>query len=65
MIYQDNGPGVDEAIIENFGRPFFTTKSSGTGLGIYTIFKICEKIGISFKVFSNKEFNGFKIEFSV
>jgi len=65
MIYQDNGPGVDDAIIENFGRPFFTTKSSGTGLGIYTIFKICEKNRISFKVFSNKEFNGFKIEFSV
>ncbi|MGB9731706.1 histidine kinase dimerization/phospho-acceptor domain-containing protein [Calditerrivibrio nitroreducens] len=65
MIYQDNGPGVDEAIIENFGKPFFTTKSSGTGLGIYTIFKICEKNGISLKVFSNKEFNGFKIEFIV
>jgi len=63
LTYQDNGPGIDEDIIKNIGKPFFTTKNSGTGLGFYTIFKICDKNNIKYKVFSNKEFDGFKIEF--
>ncbi len=63
LVYQDDGPGIDEQIIGSLGKPFFTTKNSGTGLGFYAIFKICEKNGVNFRVYSNREFNGFKIEF--
>ncbi|MCX8084140.1 MAG: ATP-binding protein [Calditerrivibrio sp.] len=64
LIYQDNGPGIDRSILHSIGKPFFTTKSSGTGLGFYAIIKICEKNNLRYKVYSNDEFSGFKIEFS-
>ncbi|MCF8565448.1 PAS domain S-box protein [Alicyclobacillus tolerans] len=36
----DNGPGIPQEIIDKLGEPFFTTKESGTGLGLM----ICHKI---------------------
>lgn len=30
----DHGPGISPLVAENLGHPFFTTKASGTGLGI-------------------------------
>lgn len=31
---EDRGPGITSEVAENLGNPFFTTKASGTGLGI-------------------------------
>lgn len=31
---RDNGPGIPETVQENIFRPFFTTRSNGTGLGL-------------------------------
>lgn len=36
----DNGPGVDPSLRERIFRPFFTGKSSGTGLGLALVQKI-------------------------
>lgn len=38
----DNGPGIPEADMENLFEPFFTTRSDGTGLGLYIAREICE-----------------------
>ena len=32
--FRDNGPGIDEAQLDNVFEPFFTTKPSGQGLGL-------------------------------
>jgi two-component system sensor histidine kinase PilS (NtrC family) len=41
----DDGPGVAEALRGHLFEPFFTTASSGTGLGLYIAREICEANG--------------------
>jgi two-component system sensor histidine kinase PilS (NtrC family) len=38
----DDGPGVPTALRNNLFEPFFTTVSSGTGLGLYIAREVCE-----------------------
>ncbi|WP_051302179.1 two-component system sensor histidine kinase NtrB [Salibacterium aidingense] len=37
---EDNGEGIPEEVLRNIGKPFFTTKEKGTGVGI----PLCKKI---------------------
>lgn len=39
---KDAGPGVPEDQIPNLFEPFYTTESSGTGLGLYIAKELCE-----------------------
>ena len=41
----DTGPGIPEEVMRNLFTPFFTTKSIGSGLGLYTSREIIEKMG--------------------
>lgn len=43
----DDGPGVPEALRAHLFEPFFTTASSGTGLGLYIAREVCEANGAS------------------
>ena len=43
LIIEDNGPGFDEAIIDNVFEPYVTTKQHGTGLGLAIVRKIVEE----------------------
>ncbi|MFN0039854.1 MAG: two-component system sensor histidine kinase NtrB [Burkholderiales bacterium] len=45
LSVQDDGPGVAESLRGNLFEPFFTTASSGTGLGLYIAREICEANG--------------------
>jgi signal transduction histidine kinase len=54
LIISDNGVGMDHETLENLGTPFFTTKDSGTGLGMMTSFRIIEEMGGSMTVESEK-----------
>ena len=38
----DDGPGVPAALRSHLFEPFFTTVSSGTGLGLYIAREVCE-----------------------
>jgi signal transduction histidine kinase len=42
ITVKDNGKGIPEHIAENIFQPYFTTKSSGTGLGLAMTRKIIE-----------------------
>jgi len=38
----DDGPGVPPPVRNQLFEPFFTTVSSGTGLGLYIAREVCE-----------------------
>lgn len=37
----DRGPGIPDAVVAQLFRPFFTTSSHGTGLGLYIARELC------------------------
>lgn len=37
LCVSDNGPGIDSATLARLGEPFFTTKATGTGLGLAVV----------------------------
>jgi len=37
LCISDNGPGIDAATLIRLGEPFFTTKTTGTGLGLAVV----------------------------
>ncbi|WP_170270397.1 two-component system sensor histidine kinase NtrB [Heliorestis acidaminivorans] len=51
---EDNGRGMSAQDLEKLKRPFFTTKSKATGLGITMAFQIIEEHQGCLEVFSNE-----------
>ncbi|MCY1226467.1 Signal transduction histidine-protein kinase AtoS [compost metagenome] len=37
LTISDNGPGIDAATLARLGEPFFTTRTTGTGLGLAVV----------------------------
>jgi PAS domain S-box-containing protein len=42
VVISDRGPGVPEEHLDDIFKPFFTTKTSGTGLGLCNVKRIAE-----------------------
>jgi two-component system sensor histidine kinase RegB len=52
---RDHGPGVPAAIAESIGKPFFTTKGKGFGLGLFLSKASVTRAGGSVKLYSHEE----------
>lgn len=58
IIFRDSGSGISKNDIEKIFYPFFTTKDSGTGLGLSTAQKIVEEHGGKIMVRSDGQGKG-------
>ncbi len=52
VVFADNGPGIAPEHLPHIFEPFYTSKSRGTGLGLYIIKQIVEYHGGEFSVWS-------------
>jgi signal transduction histidine kinase len=52
---KDTGPGISDEVMKNLFQPFFTTKTIGSGLGLYTSKEIIEKMGGNIAVSCERE----------
>ncbi|MFQ6007603.1 MAG: nitrogen regulation protein NR(II) [Candidatus Zixiibacteriota bacterium] len=50
ITFSDSGPGVKKKLREKIFAPYFTTKESGTGLGLPTVHKIISELGGDIRV---------------
>lgn len=52
--FSDQGVGIPEELLEKVGKPFFTTKEKGTGLGLMVCHNIVESHNGTLKIESEK-----------
>jgi signal transduction histidine kinase len=55
IIFEDTGCGIPTEILEKAFEPFYTTKDSGTGLGLFISYGIIEKHGGTIDVASSPD----------
>ncbi|PYI54373.1 ATP-binding protein [Paenibacillus flagellatus] len=63
LTIADQGHGIREDDLEKLGRPFFTTKENGTGLGLAVCYSIAARHGATIRVTSGPEGTTFDIRF--
>jgi signal transduction histidine kinase len=52
---RDNGCGISPEDQQHLFKPFYTTKASGTGLGLVITRKLLAQMGCSIEIFSNED----------
>jgi len=50
LAVQDQGHGIETYVLEKIGTPFFTTKDSGTGLGLAVCYSIVARHNAAIRV---------------
>lgn len=63
LTVSDEGSGIASEDLEKIGSPFFTTKESGTGLGLATCYSICARHNATIHIDTGPEGTTFLIRF--
>ena len=58
---EDDGPGIPPEVRTQVFEPFFTTRSNGTGLGLYIARELCEANGASLSLLERERGTCFRI----
>jgi|GEM_PF-1085530 len=64
LAVQDEGPGIGPEVMRKLGTPFFTTKDTGTGLGLAVCYSIAQRHGATIDVDSTPAGTTFYVRFS-
>ena len=64
IIIEDNGPGISEEAKQKLFTPFFTTKSSGQGIGLMFVREVLTNHRCRFSLSTEEGYTRFKIFFS-
>jgi PAS domain S-box-containing protein len=65
LAVQDQGSGIDPAIIEKIGTPFYTTKDEGTGLGLGICYAVAARHNATISIETGPEGSIFFTKFPV
>ena len=65
LSIKDQGKGIPEDILEKIWQPFFTSKETGTGLGLPICFNIATRNNAKIDVKSHETGTIFTIKFSI
>lgn len=61
IVIEDDGDGVPEEVLDQIWNPFFTTKESGTGLGLGIVKSIIEAHGGQISIENKKPLQGARV----
>ncbi|ARK31262.1 Sporulation kinase E [Halalkalibacter krulwichiae] len=64
LAIEDEGKGIDTNILDKIGTPFFTTKDTGTGLGLAVCYSIASRHNAEIKISSSTRGTTFYISFN-
>ena len=65
IIVSDTGPGIGEDMLDEIFVPFFTTKKSGSGIGLSLSRQLIYRLGGTITVKSNPEETVFTLQFAI
>ncbi|MDK2971895.1 MAG: two-component system, NtrC family, sensor histidine kinase HydH [Candidatus Sumerlaeota bacterium] len=55
IVIRDDGPGMDKDMLQQILEPFYTTKTSGSGLGLPVVVQLMEGMGGAVQITSEME----------
>lgn len=55
LLIKDDGAGIDNVIKDKLYDPFFTTKKSGTGLGLYLVYNVVKLHNGNLRIFEDEK----------
>jgi len=61
IVVQDTGPGIPADVVDKVFQPFFTTKATGTGLGLAVVRRIVEGHGGSIDLVRSRNGTEFRL----
>jgi len=64
LAVQDEGMGIPEELLGKIGTPFFTTKETGTGLGLAVCYTIIARHNASVKISTGSTGTTFYVKFA-
>ncbi len=65
LAVDDQGKGIEPGVLEKIGTPFFTTKDSGTGLGLAVCYSIAARHEATIEVETSPRGSTFYIKFKL